>query len=370
MIKIMHIITDSNIGGAGRHLLTLLKYHDRSNFDIQVVVPRGSALVPRIQALGIPVTELDGIAERSFSPFSIRSLKRLITANHTDLVHTHGCVSGRIAAKLSGTKVIYTRHCVFPVKPILTRGLPKRIYGRIHTLLADGIIAVADAARKNLTDCGIEEERIHVILNGVEPQIPVCEERVLQLKQQYSIDKDCFTAGILARLENDKGHRCIIEAAEKVKSSGRRFKLLIAGAGSQEAALRELVSEKDLEDTVIFTGFVQQVSDILSLLDVQLNASIGTEASSLSLIEGMSMGIPAIASDYGGNPQVISHCKNGYIFKQQDSDGLARCILKLMDEPETRNQMKAQALQIFAEVFDAGIFTKNTESYYRKILEV
>ena len=74
MIKVLNIISDSNIGGAGRCVLTFLKYFDRTKFDVEVVVPRNSLLIPEINKLGIKTIEADTIAEKSLSGESIKEL--------------------------------------------------------------------------------------------------------------------------------------------------------------------------------------------------------------------------------------------------------------------------------------------------------
>ena len=104
-------------------------------------------------------------------------------------------------------------------------------------------------------------------------------------------------------------------------------------------------------------------------MDVQANASFGTEATSLSLLEGMSMGIPAVVSNYGGNPGVISHGENGYIFKLKDSNDMAGYIMKLMDEPETYKYMQKRSAEIFNEKFTAEIYARNIESVYAEIMK-
>ena len=78
MIKVLNIISDSNIGGAGRCVLTFLKYFDRTKFDVEVVVPRNSLLIPEINKLGIKTIEADTIAEKSLSRESIKELKKII----------------------------------------------------------------------------------------------------------------------------------------------------------------------------------------------------------------------------------------------------------------------------------------------------
>ena len=78
MIRILHILTDANIGGAGRYLVNYLRHRDRDAYDVSVILPRGSALLPEIRALDVPVVEADGIADRSLSLPAISGLKRAI----------------------------------------------------------------------------------------------------------------------------------------------------------------------------------------------------------------------------------------------------------------------------------------------------
>lgn len=368
MIKVLNIISDSNIGGAGRCVLTFLKYFDRNKFKVKVVVPSGSLLIPEIRKLGIDVIEAEGIAEKSLSRSGIKVLRNIIKRSGCDIVHTHGNMSGRIAGKRCKKKVVYTRHSVFPVSPRISKGIGKKINGAVNMHYADDIIAVAEAAKENLVDSGIKESKVKVILNGVEPQNRISEEKADEIKARYGIKENDFVVGIMARIEEVKGHIYLIEAAEKIKNSGRNLKVLIIGTGALENELKKIVKDKGLEDTVIFTGFIKNVNEILSIMDIQANASFGTEATSLSLLEGMSLGIPAVVSNYGGNPGVITHGENGYIFRLKDSEDLASYIIKLLDDNETYKYMQKRSVEIFNEKFTAEIYARNIEKVYAELM--
>ena len=121
MLKVMNIISDTNIGGAGRVLINYLKYRDKENFDVSVALPRGSKLKEPLEALGSVVYEVDGMADKSMDPGVIKELRKLIRRVGPDVVHTHGSMSGRIAARREGRVVIYTRHSVFPTKSYLKK---------------------------------------------------------------------------------------------------------------------------------------------------------------------------------------------------------------------------------------------------------
>lgn len=366
MIQVLNILTDSNIGGAGRCLINYLKNRDRTQFDVRVVLPRGSLLIPEVLATDTPVIEADHIAERSFSKEGIAALKEIIRREKPDIVHTHGSFSGRIAGRLCGCKVLYTRHSAFPVPGYLKKGPGHWLNGLVNSFFADQIIAVSPATAENLTDSGVPARKITIMMNGVEPLSPAPKVEQAALRQELGIPDGVFTAGILARLEPYKGHMLLLEAAKELKAEGRDFRFLIGGSGSEEACIRAAIDEMDLKDKVLFLGFVRDVPQVLSILDAQLNCSYGTEASSIALIEGMSLGLATVASDYGGNPWQVEDGVTGLLFQSGSARDLAEKIRVLMDEPEKRNAMRQTALNAYHSRFTGEIFAKNIESVYLK----
>ena len=369
MIRVLNIISDSNIGGAGRVLLNYLQYADREQFETLIAVPRGSLLVEPLRELGGTVYEVDGLAERSYHKDDVRTLTALIREVKPDIVHTHGALSGRIAGRRCGAAVVYTRHSAFPV-PAKLRYPPGRWINKlVNEHYADHIICVSPATAENLTDAGISRKKITIMMNGVAPVARRSAEECAALRQQLGLTPEDFVLGILARIEPYKGHLHIAEAMETLRAEGRRVKLLIAGTGSYEEELKRIVKEKGLSDDVRFLGFVSDVAPVLSILDLQLNASYGTETSSLSILEGMSMGLPAVVSSYGGNPWLIDDGEDGLIFENRNSAALARAVARLMDEPDTLRTMQKRAVEIYHERFTGEIFAKNVETVYRNVLE-
>lgn len=368
MIKVLNILTDSNIGGAGRCLINYLKYCDKENFDIRIVLPRDSLLIPEVRAVGYDVIEAEGIAERSLSPEGIRILHKIIRAEKPDIVHTHGSFSGRIAARFAGAKVIYTRHSAFPVPEKLKKGPGHWANGMLNSFFADSIIAVSPATAENLTDSGVPEKKITVMMNGVEPLKRSSEEICRALREKLSIPEGVFTAGILARLEPYKGHKTLLEAAKLLKEEGRDFRILIGGSGPSMEQILAGIRELELEDRVLFLDFVTNVPDVLSILDVQLNCSYGTEASSIALIEGMSLGLATVASDYGGNPWQVDDGKTGLLFPTNDAGALAERIRRLMDDPDLLARLRDGAFRAYETRFTGAIFARNIESVYTKTL--
>ncbi|MFQ7291533.1 MAG: glycosyltransferase family 4 protein [Monoglobales bacterium] len=366
--KIIEVSSDTNIGGAGKCLLALLENFDYSSFEVKVVLPKNSLLKPHIDKLNIPVIEVDGIADKSLDAGAIGELKRIFKAEKPDLVHTHASMSARIAARQAGAKVIYTRHSVFKPSKKISQGPGKLINGMINNYLADGIIAVAEAAKDNLTDTGVSAKKIRVILNGVDALKETSESDKSQLRERFGVKSGEKVVSIVARLEDIKGHEYFIEAADELIKKGIKARFFIAGTGSYENVLKEKVKAMNLTDNVIFTGFITDVDKLMAITDVQANASYGTEATSLALLEGMSIGIPAVVSDFGGNPGVIKTGRNGIVVPKQNSHALAEGLEKLLTDDELYKKMSAGAREIFNSTFTSKAMTENTENYYKEII--
>ena len=370
MIRILNIISDTNIGGAGRVILNYLRYADRNKFETLVAIPRGSLLKPLLEEAEVPVYEVDGMADCSYASQDVKALQALIRRVKPDLVHTHGALSGRIAAKRCHVPVVYSRHSAFPVPAKLKYPPGRWVNKLLNEHYADHIIAVSPAPRDNLTEGGISPKKITVVMNGVAPVSPISDEEKAALRRSLGLEPDVFTFGILARIEDYKGHLYLVYAAKLLKDRGySNFRILVAGTGAFEEEVTRAVTEMGVEDVVQMLGFRSDAAALLNILDVQLNASYGTEATSMALLEGMSLGLPTIASDYGGNPFVITSGQNGLLFPSKDSAALADAMAELMDHPEEVAIMREKALETYQSRFTGEVFARNTEQIYENVLK-
>lgn len=366
MIKVIHVISDTNIGGAGTVLLTTLHNIDRSKFEVKVVLPAGSALVPRIDALGFEHICTKGGADKSLDLGAVNEYCRIFKTEKPDIVHTHAAFSARIAAFLSGVRVrIHTRHSTFAPRPILTRFPMRNICGFVNNTLSTAMIAVSESTKENLTDMGANPKKIEVIINGAEPLREVSVEEASALRASLGIASDDFVVGMSARLEEVKGHIYLIEAARILRERGvKNLRVLIIGTGTTEPMLRSKVQEYHLEDCVLFPGFVTDVAPYIQVMDAIINCSFGTEATSMALIEAMSLAKPAIATDYGGNAFIIENGKNGYIIPQKSASNLAEAIQKLLDDPAKCREMAKVAYSKYICRLTGKIMTGKVEKLY------
>lgn len=369
MIRILHIVSDTNIGGAGRVILNYLRSADKERFDVHVAIPMGSLLKRSLEEMKVPFYEVEGIADRSFQKEDVKILGELIDRVKPQLVHTHGAMSGRIAARHRGIPVVYTRHAVFPV-PGALKFPPGRWGNRLfNQIYADHVIAVSPATLDNLTREGVSPKKITVVMNGVTPVGRTGEEERSALRRELGIPEDTFLFGILTRIEDYKGHLYLLSAARKLKERGHtNFRILIAGTGDFEEDIEEAVIVSGVSDVVQMLGFRTDVKELLNILDCQLNASYSTEATSVALLEGMSVGLPSVVSDYGGNPWVVEDGVNGLIFPSRDSNALCDKMEYMLTHPQQGQEMGKKAEEIFQSRFTGRAFARRTEEIYLNVL--
>lgn len=366
VIKVLNVISDTNIGGAGKCVLTFLKYYSKDEFDLAVVIPKNSLLKPEIEKLGARCIEVDALADKSLDFKAVSRLLKIFKAEKPDVIHCHAAMSARIAGRLyKRAKIVYTRHSVFEPSPTISRGIGKKINGFVNNATADRIIAVADAAKDNLTKTGVSDKKIIVIQNGVEPLKPLPESEKQKIRSEYGVGENDFILGIAARLNEVKGHIYILEALKMLIDDGiTNAKLIIAGTGDYEDTIRRKIAELNLGENVVMAGFVKDVSGFMNILSVSVNASFGTEATSLALLEGMSLGVPAVVSDFGGNPGVIEEGVNGYLFESKNSRQMYE---KLKLALQNGIALKDMCKKVFEERFRAEIMTEKIQQVYRNL---
>ena len=361
MIKVIHVLSDMKIGGAGSWLLNLLGAIDKEKFEIKVVLPQGSMLADKIKNLGFEVIAVDGIKDKSYDARAVNLLYYIFRAEKPDIVHTHASLSARLAAKRAGARIINTKHCI----DSRITGIRRFAGALINDRYSDGIIAVSEAVKRNIAENGVPDDKISVIYGGIKP-VKVLDDREKSLaREKWGIGEE-VVVGIVARLTEVKGHKYFIDAAEIISRDNDNVKFFIAGIGPKEEELKELIKQKGLTDKVVFTGFVDEIYEVFNIIDINVISSL-SEALCLSLIEGMSVGKPSVAADTGGIPEVIKNGYNGFLVPAGDAEGLADAILKLIHDPGLRKAMGDRGREIMEKSFTAEIMAEKIEELYESV---
>jgi glycosyltransferase involved in cell wall biosynthesis len=324
-----------DLGGSERQLAEVARSMDPNVFDMHVgCMECGGLREPELRAAGIPIVQFP---MKSFSSFAaVWQSVRLVSYIHRhkiDLVHAFDVpmdIFGGPAAKLSLRPVVLTSQ---RAHRSLTQGSRLRIL-RATDHIADGIVVNCEYIRRHLIeDEHVPAKRIHLCYNGL-------DEKFFAFRQR-SAGSDDLTIGCLCALRPEKNLEVLIDAFVQV---GGGCRLLLVGSGSSELALKEQVARLGIQDRVTFVPANSDVPEWLGKIDIFVLPS-KTEAFSNSLMEAMACGCAVIASDVGGNPELVGNDERGLLFRKGK---LAEKLIQFITFPELRLE-KARAARAFVE---------------------
>lgn len=360
-MKVFHVLTDRNIGGAGRWLLNYLEHHNRECFDVWVVLPSDSALYPAVTALDVAVIPMKDMEDKSFDKKAKEALYHLFKEEKPDIVHTHASLTARMAAKKAKVKkIINTKHCMESAPGSLVKKIARRMVNKRYS---HNIIAVSKAVKHSMIAGGTNPQQIVTIYNGINGIEPISTEERNEILLSYGGDPLRKAVGIVARLEEVKDHKTFLNAAQEVLKHREDIDFYIIGDGSLRGSLEDRATALGIFDHVIFTGFVKDVEKLESALDLNIITS-KQEALCLSVIESMSAGIPAIGTDSGGVNEVIRHGENGYLVPVGDWKGLAERMIEVLADEDKYLRLALNAKAWAREHFSAQKMTSKIERLY------
>jgi glycosyltransferase involved in cell wall biosynthesis len=364
-VRVLHVVSDKNIGGAGRYVIYLLDKISKNRFEIDVACPGGGKLEQELTSLGTRVLPLSpSCQDRSFSLPGISELLDIIRDGRYDIVHSHSSISARIAARLCNVKaIVYTRHGLSGNSPNMFSRMAQKFFS---TYFADAVVAVSEAAKKDLINGGVVADKITVIHNGVDiPEVFMSGQKG---QSNGSSAPDCLVVGSVGRLSPEKGHVTFIRAASSVAKEFPKSQFLIVGDGPLRPALESLASDIGLLDKIRFAGYQADVRPFLDEMDIFVLPSY-TEAMPLSLLEAMANGLPVVASCVGGVPEAVEDNVTGFLVAPHDEDALAKKILLLLRSEALRRSMGKSSRTKAESAFSIRITADKVAGVYDALLE-
>lgn len=345
-IKVVEIISDTNFGGAGQYLKSILEEIDKERFQLVVIMPEGSIL--RDMLKDFEIMYCSGINEQSLSLKGTFNLYKLLKNIKPSVVHTHGSLSGRLAAQFIGVKsIVYTKHTLSDNSIRWKRAL-KIILNKV---LRAKVIAISESVKLNLIDEGIKVDKIRMIYNGIRP-IETChiETRLIPI------------ITLVGRLESIKGHRHMIEITKQLANScDQDFEVRFVGSGSLETILKKNVWELNLP--IRFTGHVNNIAEIYQSSDIIVNTS-DSEALSYAALEGMMHKKPVVAFDIPGINEVVENGKTGYLVEYLNYDLFSEYLVKLLKDSTLRKNMGEFGRKRVIDKFSLKEMINGIESLY------
>lgn len=343
-LRVMFLATSMPVGGAETLLLNLVRRIDPNRFSPEVACLKERG--PLGEDLSRDFVVHDRLISHKFDVLVLKRLWRLMRQRQIDAVVTVGAGDkmfwGRLAASLAGVPVI--------VSALHSTGWPDSLgrLNRLLTPLTDAFVGVADAHGKHLVGAeGLPETKVFVIHNGVDTSrfTPGSSSKV---RKDLGLSKDAKVIAILAALRPEKNHQMFLSSAAEILSKVPKSRFLVIGDGPCRPQLEQLAREYGVDSATRFLGSRPDVEQILKAVDVLALTSLN-EASPVSILEGLSCAVPAVAADVGSVSETVVDNVTGKLFPVGDQARYVEAVVTLLNDDELRTRLGSAGREYVVE---------------------
>mgnify|MGYP003224040306 FL=1 len=368
-MKVIHLISGGDTGGAKTHVHSLLQNLSRG-MDITLVCFRDGPFAREAAELGIETRVCSG---GFFS--ALREVRRMIAEEGFELVHTHGSranLAGAILRSTCGRPVVSTIHSDYRLD-YMGRPLAAATYGVLNVLALRRIkyhVAVSDAMRDLLISRRFPRETTFAIYNGLDfSREPKRHDRAaFCARVGANVAPGDIVVGAAARLDPVKDLATLVRGFAAAREWHPELKLIIAGEGPERPALEALAEELGVRGAVTLAGWLDDMEEFYSALDINTLSSL-SETFPYALTEGAAYRLPTVASAVGGIPRLIEDGKTGFLFAPGDWEKLGARLAQLASDPGLRERLGAAVHERAAREFSVEATCREQRAVYEEILE-
>lgn len=370
-IRVLHLITSLDRGGAENHLLALLRHADREAFAAETAALSGEGeLVNTFRQAGIPVHLLR--ARTRFDPFALERLVALLRDGRFDILHSH-LFRADIYAGLAVARLGEPRPALVSTRHNDDRFFLNPFVGIAHYALStrqDLIIAISDHIARFTIARGVRDpSRVRRVYHGLEPtHTAELEREGERIRRELGVGPGDFLVGNVGRLAPQKGQRHLVGAMPLLLERVPHAHAVIAGGGDLEDFLRELAADLGVADRVHVLGPRKDVPALMYALDAFAMPSIW-EGFGLVLLEAMAAARPIVASAVATIPEVVLDGETGLLVPPGDPLALAEALARLAADPALAHEYGQRGRQRLQRFFSLDKMVGDTELLYRELLE-
>jgi len=374
----LHLIDTTGPGGAETVFVQLADLMRGRGYK-SVVVIRGPGWVKdELERRGITPLMLD--AKGSFNIGFLLSLRAIIKRERVNLIHSH-LLGSNIYAALAGlitrVPVIATYHGMVDVSP------NERFKKIKHLAMKWGIdryVTVSQRLMDNVLQQGLlNPKKTSVIYNGVDTdkyqrtESAKADNNVKHgatanstaIKTQLGLPQDAILIGSLGNIRKAKAYDVLIKSAAKVLPARTDVHFVIAGDPKEPlmTELKTLINQLGIADHIHFLGFQQDCAAVLAQMDLFVLSS-SSEGFSISTIEAMATGLPALVTRCGGPEEIITHGQTGYLVEVNNPQALADGLVDLLGHPALQQQLASAGQQHARDTFGINTMLKGYDELY------
>lgn len=362
-LRVLHITFNMGIGGTEQVIRQLVQGMARESVESEILCIDGhiGPIGETLQQTGVPVHKL--ARKQGFDWALIKAIRKRLREGRFDVVHCHQYTPwmyGWLAALPTRAKVVFTEHGRFYPDRYRYKAM---LINPVMAMFTPSIVAISEATKDALVKYEfIPRYKIQVIYNGIAPLVRD-DEQSEKVRDSLGIPKDAFVVGTVSRLDPVKNQVMMLRAFKQFCEKQPGSYLLMVGDGPDKEKLVSLAGDYGISESVIFTGFINSPVHYLAAMDIFLLSS-HTEGTSMTLLEAMSLGIPAVATQVGGNPEIIQDNVTGILVEPDMAHSFAEGIEHLHQNSMLRQSMGKAARLSFDKRFSADAMVYQYSKIY------
>jgi glycosyltransferase involved in cell wall biosynthesis len=358
----------SRMHGVKRLFGWMIPRFDAERYNVSLVSLRKKDLSEEtLESLGVDITYLH---KSKFDPSTLPALLEVIDRKKIDLLHLHGygaTTFGRIAGAMRRLPTILHEHANLTDTPW---------FQKIADVALEPVTDIAIAVSRSTADFvitarKIPPEKVKVVYLGV-PLEEFSRERTTEevqgARQELGIPPGDFAIGTVTRLHDSKGNSYLVDAARLVLDERPGARFFVVGEGPLRQPLEEQAHALNISERFTFAGFAKDVPRVVSAFDVSVFPSLW-EGTPLTVFEALAMAKPIVATDADGLVDVLTHEKDAIIVPKRNARALADGLIRMIDEPETRQRLGAAA-HVTGRQYDIAAFVRKMEQLYEVLHRV
>ncbi|MFH0754193.1 MAG: glycosyltransferase family 4 protein [Candidatus Omnitrophota bacterium] len=369
MVDVLYVHNASMISGGERSLLQLWAALDRALFTPHVLLPQDGVFAQEIRRSGVDVAFWRAPALRPWTTPDIlrarRGLMEIVRLKNIRLIHSYAPRNNLLSSWVgrdAGVAVVWHE------RNLLWQG--EGDVSRMCLGWPDGIICNSRAVAARFQVKGMIPDKVRVILNGVDadyfmPSVCKAEDKA---RLGWGTRK---VLGVVTNLEPRKGVEVFLDIAAAMARQCPDVLFVVVGGcyGSGDrrvAALKQRALELGLEDNLVWMGFQSDVRPFVRAFDIHVHVTM-QEACSRAILESMSMRVPVVAFDDGGNPELIVDGETGYLVPSGRADLMVQRLVSLVDRDVELLKTGQAARQRVQAVFNAQRNAIQTQAFYQEL---
>lgn len=362
-LNTIHIEFGRHLYGGALQVVYLMRGLIERGHKASLLCAKGSAIEKEAMRGNIPVYPICIISDSD--PTIALRVCSVIRRVKPDVVHLH---SRRGADLFGGLGARMARVPAVILSRRVDDSIELGMIGRLKfNTLPDRIVAISDGIRKVLLSCSVDGDKVEMVHSAVVSDSDVFRRDRGWLKSEFGIPEDAPVIGTIAQLIERKGHKYLFAAIPEILKEFPSARFLMLGEGPIRADLEAYVSDLGVGNTVIFAGFRTDIARILPNLDLLVHPAL-REGLGVCLLQAASAGLPIVATEAGGIPEIVRNEETGLLIPPEDSDAVACSVLRLLRDKDLSGILGENARRIVETEFSVENMVEGNIRVYNKVL--